>query len=299
MKNISIKFPLNSREKALVIVLCAALIIGIFFKYGYRRVGSNLRKAKASYVKASNELSSSLAQLPDLELERAKLERAKRKNAVLAKKLSDIEAAVPTKLKLNQPSLFLKELAGSPQKYNMDILSVRPHKLEAKSGELYAKMEVEMNLTLPFTGLIDYLKNIYALSDYLKVTSLEVMIDEKVSANPFAQLKMETVLGDWSEGTKGAPKKDVIVQEGAPSSVDPFKAPFSAKAKRASMKEFQITGILWKGGSPIAIVNGQTVKVGDMVNGKKVAAILSNEVILEDEEEQYELKFGKEENRGL
>jgi hypothetical protein len=74
------------------------------------------------------------------------------------------------------------------------------------------------------------------------------------------------------------------------SSVTETKSPKSTGTKRGTKKtlsQFHISGIIWDPNDPLALVNGEMLRVGSRLGGAKVVKITPRSVIFEMDGEQY------------
>jgi hypothetical protein len=58
--------------------------------------------------------------------------------------------------------------------------------------------------------------------------------------------------------------------------------PFTGGSAGGSVSGFDLSGILWDAQSPIAMINGQMVRIGDQVEGYRVVEITQSTVLLSD-----------------
>ena len=58
--------------------------------------------------------------------------------------------------------------------------------------------------------------------------------------------------------------------------------PFTGGAAGAEVSGFDLSGILWDATQPIAVINGQMLRVGDELEGYKVTQIAQDSVLLSD-----------------
>ncbi|MFC1524604.1 hypothetical protein ACFL6N_07430 [Thermodesulfobacteriota bacterium] len=82
---------------------------------------------------------------------------------------------------------------------------------------------------------------------------------------------------------------------------DPFKWPREQISvfethERARQKEdifvgLRLNGILWDNQTPMAIINNQTVGIGDVIGKARVTSIFKNEVLLTGDGKQHVLSF--------
>lgn len=74
--------------------------------------------------------------------------------------------------------------------------------------------------------------------------------------------------------------------------------PFSLGKEAASLADLNLIGILWDESFPQAIINGEIVKVGDVINNNKVVEIKRDKVILSEGKNRVELKLWNEPDPG-
>jgi len=72
------------------------------------------------------------------------------------------------------------------------------------------------------------------------------------------------------------------------------KDPFSGKLYSSSSEmELRLEGILWDPKKPAAIINGEVVKIGDVLaGGSRIVAIKQNMVVVNDGMRNIEIKLG-------
>jgi len=79
-----------------------------------------------------------------------------------------------------------------------------------------------------------------------------------------------------------------------PVATNTSSSPSAAVVVSPKPREPKLQGILFIATRPCAIVNGQTVFVGDHVDGFRVAAILKNSVTLQNETETHVLSLSRQ-----
>lgn len=65
------------------------------------------------------------------------------------------------------------------------------------------------------------------------------------------------------------------------------------KTSSKAFKGLILEGIMWDKEKPLAIINGQIVKIGDKVSQNTVVDIKQDKVILDDGTKEFELKLGQ------
>ena len=58
--------------------------------------------------------------------------------------------------------------------------------------------------------------------------------------------------------------------------------PFTGGSADSEVSGFDLSGILWDAAAPIAVINGQMLRVGDEVEGYRVVTITQDRVTLSD-----------------
>ena len=86
MIKLPVQLAFNKREKSLVLILCAIIAFSVFYKSIHRKRSAYSKQIKADYVKAKNELLKIQAQMPALDLDRAKLAGMKSNYGILKSK---------------------------------------------------------------------------------------------------------------------------------------------------------------------------------------------------------------------
>ncbi|MDD5226154.1 MAG: hypothetical protein PHV97_03085 [Candidatus Omnitrophica bacterium] len=102
--------------------------------------------------------------------------------------------------------------------------------------------------------------------------------------------------GLWGTTIKLQPIKDdkfyerlSRVAEALPIDRDPFSFVFTGP--KSSRDGLELSGILWEGAQPTAIINQSFVKVGDSTDQFSVISILEDRVVLRDRTGEFELRL--------
>jgi hypothetical protein len=75
---------------------------------------------------------------------------------------------------------------------------------------------------------------------------------------------------------------------------DPFALPTpSAGAAMTTDGEFHLSAIIYRAGRGVAIINNKILRKGDMIEGRRVAEILDDRVILQGAAGEKELRVNK------
>ena len=108
--------------------------------------------------------------------------------------------------------------------------------------------------------------------------------DSPASSLTSSKLSAIPILPDPSP-QRAAQRKDAVHQVWAR---DPFVQDLSSKSATATLA---LTGILWDANQPMAIINGQTLSVGQELDGYRVTSISPHHVSLTDGKQILELSI--------
>ncbi|MDP8217326.1 MAG: hypothetical protein P9M03_01230 [Candidatus Theseobacter exili] len=133
-----------------------------------------------------------------------------------------------------------------------------------------------------------------------------VIVAGVIVATSILYLSWRANVGNKSSGTEGipvrGPEKPVVtnIQEKLPYPEverDPFASPLKPSEELQILEKslievkedigMTLTGIVLRGKSSSAVVNREIVRVGDIIEGKKVIAIEKDRVVLSDGKKKY------------
>ena len=78
---------------------------------------------------------------------------------------------------------------------------------------------------------------------------------------------------------------------GVPISRNPSAVPFTGLRADGLVSHLVLTGILWDPSQPVAIINGEMLRIGDSVGGYRVLHITQDQVSLTDGHDTLMLTF--------
>lgn len=159
---------------------------------------------------------------------------------------------------------LLRKLTENGAAHKLDFISITPKKSQVQ--ELYLRFPVEIKLSSPYSGFLDYLKELERICDVLKVNRVNIELDKAVSENPTVLIEVSTVLSD--RPAAAAQTKVVSLPSDVIKLFTPEKPALTSSS--AKLEGIELSGIIWKGAEPRAIINEQVVKVGDLIGKKKV-----------------------------
>lgn len=270
---------LNPREKR-------ALFIGLFlilFSFYAQKVYRPLMKHFREIRKESWDLK---RQADGLKFEFSDIKSEERK--LLSEK--DAYQEKENQLKAKESKLFaqaelgtlLRKITQNSSANKLDFLSITPKKKPEQ--ELYLRLPIEVKLSSPYSGFLSYLKEIEVLYDVLKIREINIEMDTAASVNPTVSLVLSTVLSDRPVDIS---KKTVVIGPDAPEQL--FTPQDAEVKKEIKLEGVELSGIIWKGGEPLAIINNQTMKAGSFLGKRKILEITPEAVILGEGETKYRL----------
>lgn len=279
MLNIS---ALNKRERVLLNVVLFLIVFSVYMKFVYQPTLRSFRNFKKENWDLKNELSNLSFQFADLNTERRLLEQEKSRHDVLKKELDEYETKLYSQAQLGS---LLRKVTQSAATYKLDFISITPQKKETE--EFYLRFPVEIKLSSPYSGFLDYLRELEQISEVLKIRTIKIELDRAVSENPVVLLELSTVLSDRPV----SPGESKIVS--LPSEIVKLFTPEKPADSVSTVKleGVELNGIIWKGGEPSAIINNQVVRLGSSIGKKKIIEINPDAVILQEGDIKYTLKM--------
>lgn len=273
---------LNRRERIGLGACLFLLLFALFFRFIFKPTLKSFRELKLRSSELRIQTAGVEAQFSDIEEKRAILEQEKINADNLANELDKNEAKLFSQAQLGE---LLKKITqdGSSQKLN--FLSITPKKKEAQG--FYFRLPIEVRLSSPYSAFLDYLKELEKVSDVLKVKTVNIELDKAVSENPAVSIMLNTVLSDRPSSVP--PVKKASVASSAVKLFTTEKPPVTENS--AKLEGIELKGVIWKGGSPTAIINNMVVGIGSFIGKKKVVEITPEAVILEEGGVSHTLKI--------
>lgn len=296
--DLSILKSLRINEKLLLILIAAALIWAGYDRkfhrpnlYRIKHLHSQIREVRNKTLELQGQISPAY-----LRLEK-NLENIKQDRIALEEELDSIYSEMAKK---NQMSELLKYLTAKDFSLNnSEFIFVKAKQTEKK--KFYQKLPLKVSLTGNYNQIITYLKRLEHLSRLTKVTDLQVQADPDLLPTLNVLLSLVTFLQNPDEKRPSAFEQRLAKVDlkslRQTKWTDPFTASIPAYlraekgAKLPQIKDLTLSGIIWSGEAPSAIINGNAIKVGDDVEGLDVLEILKDGVILERRGKRVKLKL--------
>ena len=131
-----------------------------------------------------------------------------------------------------------------------------------------------------------YLKELEASNLLLGIKKLGMSLDSEVSKKPLVTILFSTLVSNRvkkKEEPKGKPEPIVPPE---------VSSPFYPEAKpydRRLPGDHQLSMVVWKGGVPVALIDGKMVKEGSVLDNKTVTKIESDGVWFSEDGVKYYL----------
>ena len=279
----------GQREKSWVILLVVVMagVVGVKTVVQPRRTAAG--EARATWARVGDELARLQAQRPDLDARRIQVDGLRARVANIFKELEQLETGL---LRRQDEDLLLEQLVADRQRFQLQINTVKPMRSDVerpasqKEGEpsaFYQQLLVQLDLYGAYDDLVSYVKALEAQRPYQRVQGVKVKIEGQEWLRPHALLLVETLLADAPE-TVAQRRQAAFGAEGRTERGGETKDPFLAKEKpkeEVETVDMELTGIFGDGALLTAMINGQGYQVGDLIQGRRVVAILADRVVLE------------------
>ncbi len=276
-----------ARTKILIGLLFLAFCFSLLINFVYRPQQRLLADYRQEIVSLKNRQLDLKARIPDVESQRKLLERERNALNVLTDELKNLEAELPQQDSL--PTL-LGELIRQTRGDLVEFRSIKP--MEVGEKEAYDRMNIEMQLTADFSGLLNYSRRLETIFPFMTIN--EVAMQES-SQERFSRLDIKlvvsTLLNDKTTGGGIRELKKDLAFEAVIFENNPFVSSVFQKTSLAEDQDYQISGIIYQGQTPTVIINDEVFTVGDYLDGYQVEKIMRNSVILSDGFSAFELKM--------
>lgn len=265
---------LNSRERLVVVLLGVVVLTSAYVNFIYKPQQSRINVLRSQLRSLRSKILALNAQMPSVRQEKTSLDTEMQSLVEAKRKLSVLEAGLPTQTKI--PAL-LGELVNLADEFNIDFVSIKPQAIKSEGG--YSTLSIEMKFNSGFSDLVNYLHRLENIEQFLNTASIKMeKLKDNFDANANSTLVLSTYLGESASLTQDLGRiKELPKVELAK---DPFTTPALAAAARTAESDLALSGIIWKGPQPTAIINDKVVKAGDEINGFIIKEIVENFVVL-------------------
>lgn len=286
------------REKAWAIALVVTAIVvwgnGAWIRPRARLLG----QARADFEEANNRLIELEAQRPNLQERQKKI---REHQAQLGSTFQELEKMEEGLLYRQDQDLLLERIVADRKRFKLEINSVEPLKEKAAAAKaeakekkgaapdsFYRRLFVQVDAFAPFEDLIHYLHSLENQGPYQRVQAVKVKMEKSEKALPRSAILLEVLLADTPTRRQEMREKVFALVEDR--TAREVKDPFLAAERPREEKEaagMELSGIFGDGQRLTALIDGNTVQVGDTVQDKRVVEIRPDRVILEKGKERY------------
>ena len=258
---------------ALAVVAAGAIafrIIGGGFLSERGKINAEMRKVMDEKEKIDAKFSEAKAQERDKAKEMAELQKA---YDGIIKETSAYEAKIPS---AGSVTRLLGEITRRSEGLGMDFESIKQSIEREKEG--YLKLKLDMRFAGPYSSVVNYLNRLQNLSDYLRVSDIEISQTKEGASRAKTNMQLSMLL--LEKGVDLTVKEKEEKFEPVVLKLDPFVSKKSEKKDKT--RDFKLAGITQAGENSTAIINDEVVKVGAKIGDWKVVKILQDAVTLSD-----------------
>lgn len=271
---------LTAKNKRLAVYLGIFILFWFYFSIFLKPNINKISDLKKQNRQARKQLDSLVAQFPDPQKAEEQLKDFNKEIIEIKTRTKEIESKL---LGVQSAPQLLKELIKDAQGKKIDFQSVKQVIEPDKSG--FSKLSIELEFDSTYKDMLIYLATIEGISSLVKVEGIELAQAKSDPANLVSvSLKLSALLSSVSQEQTGLS----LSEKQEPRAIELKRSPLmpSIKMSKAGkkLKGIKLTGITYRktAGGSSAIINDTVVKVGDEIEGYKVADISPESVIITD-----------------
>ncbi|MDP8259571.1 MAG: hypothetical protein P9L96_00995 [Candidatus Gygaella obscura] len=277
---------IKKREKILLISLAGLLFFGFYLKKVYLPSVKKTQGLELQLQQLEAQAKEIKIQFPDVEVDKKQYQASQEQIKQLKNNLYFLERDL---FDPNQLFKAIEEIIQSrPDDYNIEFISLRPIEPE-EIKQVYDSFDYEIVFKAEFLDIVKYLRRLKDLYPALRVNYVQMSTpSEGDFLYTHVVLGISIILG----------KPQLIEKINFSRGVDFSKTvqPFVSESKLNMLKNsltesMKLEGIIFNKDKSIAVINNTTLKVNDLINGKKVLRIMADRVLLEQSGTLYELEL--------
>lgn len=274
---------LGKREKSLFVLLAVILFVSIGYRMFWQPYFSEQKKVKNDLQKTLDQIQLTKSKFPDIEAQRKENANLREDIENAVKEASAYEAHIPSVGSVTQ---LLGEITRRSDGLSMDFESIRQNMDKEKEG--YLKLQLDMKFTSPYSSIVNYLRRLENLSDYLTVQEIEIAQTKEGAPQAKTALQLSMLLIE--KGIDLTVSKETETPLPLAIQRDPF---VSKRMEKKKAKEFKLSGITWAGKDSTAIINDEVARVGTQIGEWKITQILPDAVMLSDGADTVSVTLGR------
>ncbi|MBI3615767.1 MAG: hypothetical protein HY211_04525 [Candidatus Omnitrophica bacterium] len=304
MAPLNLKLPLGKlgpREKTWIVLWVTVVLGAGVIRLNYQPRAKMIREIRSQISSQQSEKERLLVRRPDLERRRREIAGLKEE---IAARYQDLTAAEKDLLDFQDVDQLLDSLVKDRRRFEMALNSIRPIQQKEPAvvertpsapgqsqGQPYRKLMVQIDAFATFDGLLNYIDFLEKMRPYQEVEGIKVKVEGKEVSRPHAVLLLGSLMGETLEA-KEAKRKEIfglLEEVGIKEAKDPFLTSERPKEEMQAVG-LELGGIFSENGRPaVAMINNEIYHVGDQIQGKKIVAIETNRVLLEQGNRRFVL----------
>ena len=291
---------MDPREKTWIVLFAVVTVWMVGFRSFVRpRIGA-ARKAKTAVQRMENELLRLEAKRPDVQERRNQVDALKLEVTNAYHHLEGLEEGLLNRQDLD---LLLEQMVAHHKQLQLQLNAVRPMKDDSEKSQdsghasvestFYKRFLVQLDVYASFDNLIAYLKALEQQAPYQRVRGVLVKIEGQDMVRPRALVWLQALLADAPERvTQRRQEVFALVEQAAKREAkDPFLALEKPKEEQLAVG-LELNGVFGTEGHLSALINGENYEIGDVIQGKRIIAIQSDRVVLEQGARRFLLYGG-------
>ncbi len=277
---------IKKREKILIVSLGALLIFSFYLNKVYIPSVKRAQGLKMQLQQLERQAQEIKMQFPDVEVDKKQYETSQDQIKQLKKDLYLLEKDL---FDPNQLSKAIEQVIQSrPEEYNIEFVSLRPIEQE-QTQKVYDSFEYEIVFKAGFIDIVKYLARLNDLYPSLRVNYVQMSTPQDADfLYTNVVLGISIILGKPQLVEKVNFSKDATFEKAIQPFVSEFKLDLIKNSLAQSMK---LEGIIFNKDKSIVVIDNMTLKVDDVINGKRVLSIMPDKVLLEQSGTIYELEL--------
>lgn len=264
-----------------IILLAAGVILTLHFynQLFYRHLAKKTKALKKEKVELA-------VQPPETGTQREELNRLNelyqgrfREVSERETEVGKLEETLPSRTKMAD---LLAKLTSALEQSGAGFISLEPTVKKAGENEPFDSIAIDVRFYGSFEQTTKYLQAIEDMETLIGVEKIQMTLDEEAAPRPLVDIRFATFLSDRA-AVKAEPLKAVEVK--LPEPFHPETKPFDNRLPG----DHKLSMIIWNVGKPVALIDGKVMKVGSVLDNKKLVEISADGVWFADNSVRYYL----------
>ena len=271
----------------------ACIWIFVFYLYNqvfYRKLSGKIMTVKADDHNITDQIALLMQQTPRgmrnvVNALEADLRSSVRTLDTETNALKSTEANIPSQ---HDMSVLLKQMTDEFEDYNIQFVSLVPEEI-VNSDSQYDSLAIHLKFRSNYQNLMNYVSDLKDKSKFLRINRIEIAADASDTSKPLTSLDLIALISrrEAVSVSAGEPEsaRTTGSQREAAESRERAKKPsfFASKGGNNLPGEHKLSMVVYQGGRPVAMIDGKVMKLGSVIEGKRIVAIESDNVQFVDE----------------